>query len=40
MLHGMEQSGYLECYNQEVNGKLRKYYRITPNGKKIFGKND
>lgn len=22
MLHGMEQSGYLECYNQEVNGKL------------------
>ena len=36
MLHGMEQSGYLECYNQEVNGKLRKYYRITPNGKKYL----
>lgn len=32
----MEQSGYLECYNQEVNGKLRKYYRITPNGKKYL----
>jgi len=26
----------LECYNQEVNGKLRKYYRITPNGKKYL----
>ena len=39
MLHGMEQSGYLECYNQEVNGKLRKYYRITPNGKKNIWKD-
>ena len=36
MLHGMEQSGYLECYNQEVNGKLRKYYCITVNGKKYL----
>ena len=36
MLHGMVQSGYLESYNQEVNGKLRKYYRITPNGKKYL----
>ena len=34
LLHSMVQSGYLESYNQEANGKLRKYYRITPNGKK------
>ncbi|WP_139009264.1 PadR family transcriptional regulator [Dorea longicatena] len=30
--------GYLESYNQEANGKLRKYYRITPNGKKYLEK--
>ena len=36
MLHGMVQSGYLESYNQEVNGKLRKYYCITVNGKKYL----
>ena len=30
LLHSMVQSGYLESYNQEANGKLRKYYRITP----------
>ena len=34
IMHGMVQSGYLESYNQEVNGKLRKYYCITVNGKK------
>ena len=28
----------LESYNQEANGKLRKYYRITPNGKKYLEK--
>ena len=40
LLHSMVQSGYLESYNQEANGKLRKYYRITPNGKNISGEND
>ena len=25
LLHSMVQSGYLESYNQEANGKLRKY---------------
>ena len=34
----MVQSGYLESYNQEANGKLRKYYRITPNGKEYLEK--
>ena len=38
LLHSMVQSGYLESYNQEANGKLRKYYRITPNGKKYLEK--
>lgn len=38
MLHGMVQSEYLKCYSQEVNGKLRKYYQITPNGKKYLEK--
>lgn len=38
LLHSMVQSGYLESYNQEVNGKLRKYYRITPNGRKFLDK--
>ena len=38
LLHSMVQSGYLESYNQEANGKLRKYYRITPNGKKFLDK--
>ena len=36
LLHSMVQSGYLESYNQEANGKLRKYYRITPNGKNAY----
>ena len=36
MLLGMVQSGYLESYNQEVNGKLRKYCCITVNGKKYL----
>ena len=38
LLHSMVQSGYLESYNHEANGKLRKYYRITPNGKKFLDK--
>ena len=38
LLHSMVQSGYLESYNQEANGKLRKHYRITPNGKKYLEK--
>ena len=38
LLHGMVQSGYLKCYSQEANGKLRKYYQITPSGKKYLAK--
>ena len=38
LLHGLEEKGFVESYNQEANGKLRKYYRITPNGKKYLEK--
>ncbi|MDR1693527.1 MAG: PadR family transcriptional regulator [Oscillospiraceae bacterium] len=32
VLRRMEQQGYLETRQQEHNGRLRKYYRITPGG--------
>lgn len=36
LLHSLVQSGYLSGYDREVNGKLRKYYQITPNGRKYL----
>lgn len=33
LLHSLVQADYLTSYEEEVNGKLRKYYQITPNGK-------
>ncbi len=38
LLHSLVQSGYLTGYDQEANGKLRKYYQITPNGRKYLDK--
>lgn len=38
LLHSLVQSGYLKGYDQEANGKLRKYYQITPNGRKYLDK--
>ncbi len=32
ILRRMEQQGHLETRQQEYNGRLRKYYRITPGG--------
>ena len=32
ILRRMEQQGYLTTWQQEYNGRLRKYYRITPEG--------
>jgi len=32
ILRRMEQQGYLTTWQQEHNGRLRKYYRITPDG--------
>ncbi|MDY7041553.1 MAG: PadR family transcriptional regulator [Chloroflexota bacterium] len=31
-LHGLEQSGYLSSEGRVVEGRRRKYYRITPRG--------
>lgn len=33
ILHALEQGGYLVSDRQVVNGKVRKYYRITESGK-------
>lgn len=33
LLHGLVQTGYLVSYEEEVNGKLRKYYQITSSGR-------
>ena len=32
MLRRMEQSGHLSTYSVEHSGRLRKYYRVTPEG--------
>lgn len=38
LLHSLVKGGYLNGYDKEVNGKLRKYYRITPNGQKYLNR--
>lgn len=36
ILHAMERSGYLRCEEEVVAGKVRKYYRATPTGRKVL----
>src|SRR5579872_5569760 len=36
ILHGMEIAGYLQSERQLVDGKVRKYYRITANGQEVL----
>lgn len=36
LLHSMEEKGWLTVYEQETGGKMRKYYRITRDGKKQY----
>ncbi|MCI8293820.1 MAG: PadR family transcriptional regulator [Hespellia sp.] len=36
LLHNMETKGLLRVYEKEVTGKVRKYYSITREGKKIL----
>jgi len=36
VLHGLEQAGYLSRTNQVVGGKIRKYYVITEEGRKVL----
>ena len=33
LLHGLEAQGLLACYEKEFQGKMRKYYHITREGK-------
>ena len=33
LLHSLEEKGYLTAHENEVNGKTRKYYSITKNGR-------
>ena len=34
LLHSMEEKGWLDVYEQEAVGKMRKYYHLTREGKK------
>lgn len=34
LLHSLESKGFLKSYEAEVLGKVRKYYKITKQGKK------
>lgn len=36
LLHNLEEKHFLTSYEQEVSGKMRKYYRITKDGKKYL----
>lgn len=36
VLHSLVKQKCLSAYEQEVNGKKRKYYSLTPNGKAIL----
>lgn len=34
LLHSLEEKGFLESYEKEAGGKVRKYYEITREGRK------
>lgn len=36
LLHGLEAAGYLKREDRVVDGKVRKYYGITPDGEKAL----
>ena len=36
LLHGLEEKGLLTSYEKKVGGKVRKYYSITTDGKKVL----
>jgi DNA-binding PadR family transcriptional regulator len=38
ILHGLARDGYLHQEGEVVNGKVRKYYRITPAGRRILAR--
>ena len=36
LLHSLEEKNYLTSYEEAVNGKMRKYYSITKNGRRAL----
>jgi len=38
-LHRLEREGYLESSPKVVNGRMRKYYRATAEGKRLLGQS-
>jgi DNA-binding PadR family transcriptional regulator len=38
LLHSMEESELLKSYNEVHEGKIRKYYKLTPNGRRQLKK--
>lgn len=36
LLHSMESKGYVKSYEKEANGKIRKYYSLTKEGKRYL----
>lgn len=36
LLHGLEDKGYLDCYESSETGKTRKYYSLTKQGRKFL----
>ena len=38
-LHRMEKEGYLESSSKVVGGKVRKYYEVTDEGKRVLEKS-
>ncbi len=38
ILHGLEEKGMVTVYEQEMLGKVRKYYSITKEGQKLLEK--
>ncbi len=38
LLHSLEEKGLVTAYEQEVSGKMRKYYSITKEGKHVLKK--
>ena len=36
ILHALEENGYFKKEEELTNGKVRKYYRITPAGRKLL----
>jgi len=36
ILHGLEEKGYLASERRVVKGRVRRYYRITPQGQQVL----